>query len=332
MTSVQGWIMSCEFLKTTLALYAEGDLLDKEQEITASHLEGCDDCRRFLDQLRTRQLLLKSLRRQTVSPAECAGMRRGVMSAIRNQREQSGWALRIERVIVLGVRRQSYAVAVSALLGIASVSVFAHMRHPAAVATPATAVFEDQELRRPDGYRDWILIGGSAATHSKAAGTVPAPAHRVYINPSGYREYARTGNFPEGTEMVWESVGEAVGKPIGHATQAFVGTHGGSAVLLASVKDSTRFDGGWGFFDFSGAGGAMRSTAQALPESSGCRTCHRQDAETDNVFTQFYPGLRSAAQGETRAPAAGRTGNPDRWALSRPRPVIRPAGRSSTSC
>jgi hypothetical protein len=37
----------------------------------------------------------------------------------------------------------------------------------------------------------------------------------------------------------------------------------------------------------------VTSNAPPLPESSGCRTCHQQDAETDQVFTQFYPVLRS---------------------------------------
>jgi len=90
--------------------------------------------------------------------------------------------------------------------------------------------------------------------------------------------------------MVWEGVA-ASGAPPGDAP------HRRSAVLLASVKDSVRFDGGWGFFDFTGADGRVAATADAQPESSGCRTCHRRDGATDHVFTQFYPGLRSVGRG-----------------------------------
>jgi hypothetical protein len=62
--------------------------------------------------------------------------------------------------------------------------------------------------------------------------------------------------------------------------------------LQVSVKDSSRFDGDWGFFDFTGNEGTMKSTA--IPADGGCRSCHQDDAETDHVFTQFYPVLRSA--------------------------------------
>jgi len=64
--------------------------------------------------------------------------------------------------------------------------------------------------------------------------------------------------------------------------------------LEASVKDSSRFDGGWGFFDFTDNDGKMKAKAQALSDGTGCRSCHEERAETDHVFTQFYPVLRSA--------------------------------------
>ena len=64
--------MSCAFSKETLALHAEGDLSEAATQTTSGHLETCDDCRRFLEQLRARQSLLKSLRRETVSPTDCA--------------------------------------------------------------------------------------------------------------------------------------------------------------------------------------------------------------------------------------------------------------------
>jgi hypothetical protein len=60
-----------------------------------------------------------------------------------------------------------------------------------------------------------------------------------------------------------------------------------------SVKDSSRFDGGWGFYDFTQPGGQPRPEAAVLPQSAGCLSCHRDEAETDHVFTQFYPALRA---------------------------------------
>jgi hypothetical protein len=284
--------MSCAFSREMLALHVEGDLSDAATEMTSGHLETCDDCRRFVEQLRARQSLLKSLRCETVSPSECTRMRREVMSIINGGRDQSGWSLRIERAITLGFRRRSYALAAFALVGIVSVSVLAQMRHTAPNTTESVAVFEGRDtLFRPEGYRDWINVGPSARLHRSGVDRGVASATRttppsVYINPSGYREYTKTGRFPEGTVMIWESIHR---EPVTADRP-----HKESPVLLASVKDSTRFDGGWGFFDFTGLEGSMTSKAQALPESSGCRACHQRDAETDLVFTQFYPALQSA--------------------------------------
>lgn len=295
--------MSCAFSREQLALHLEGDLSGAAAAAAAHHLAWCGDCRRFMEQLHGRQSLLKSLRRERVSASQCTGMRREVMSIINDRRDRGGWALRMERTIALGFRRRSYALAAVAVLGIVSVSMLGQLLHSAPGTKPSSAVFEGRDtLLRPEGYRDWIEVGPSSAPHGSTAdrgeaGRAGTPASRVYINPSGYQEYARTGRFPEGTLMVWESLSrapEAAGRSYGSPPNR---PHETSPVLLASVKDSARFDGGWGFFDFTGLDGGVRSKAQALVESSGCRTCHRRDAETDHVFTQVYPILRSARQG-----------------------------------
>jgi hypothetical protein len=269
--------MSCRFSREALALYVEGDLDVAAAEAASSHLSDCHECRQFLEDLRSRQAMLKSLRREMVSASECAGMRREVMSIISDRRADAGWLLRLERAVTLGFRRRSYALATFALIVIVSVSLVANRRQGPLDARPAIAMFEGHDtLVRPDGYRDWMQVVPSAAAHQAGCGHASnptgSPNHRIYINPSGYREYAKSGKFPEGTVLVWEE----------------------ASVVLASVKDSTRFDGGWGFFDFTGAKGASISKATPLPESSGCRACHQRDAQTDHVFTQFYPAFRSA--------------------------------------
>jgi hypothetical protein len=311
--------VSCRFSKQQLALHAEGDLPEAAAQLAARHLAACEDCRRFLDRLAARQALLKTLRRERFSPSECTGMRRGVMAIIDDRRDRAGWVLRLERAIVLGLRPRSYALAAFALLGLVSVSVLAQMRHASLDANAAAAVFEGRDtLLRPDGYRDWIVLDPSTKTHRLGADNgstygsthdSQAAGHSVYINPSGYREYVKTGVFPEGTLMVWESLNpesEAAGRP-----------HRQSPALLASVKDSARFDGGWGFFDFTGTAGSVTTRAQALLDSSGCRSCHRQEAETDHVFTQFYPELRSARHGAQLAVPPPPPSSTERPALPR---------------
>jgi hypothetical protein len=285
--------VSCGFSRAQLALHAEGDLSGAAADTASRHLVSCADCRRFFEQLHVSQSLLKSLRRETASPSQCTGMRREVMSIIEGRRNEGGWALQVERAITLGLRRHSYALAALVLLGVVSVPILGQILHTTAETKRSSAIFEGRDtLLRPEGYRDWILVGPSSerdAGVGLAASSTPAPASSVYINPSGYREYLKTGRFPEGTLMVWEARQ--------HDPQTADRPHDTSPVLLASVKDSSRFDGGWGFFDFTGTEGEATSKALALPESSGCRNCHRREADTDHVFTQVYPVLRSARRG-----------------------------------
>jgi hypothetical protein len=247
--------VSCGFSREALALHVEGDLSDEAAAVAVSHLAECEECRRVLEDLRASQALLKSVRRETVSPSDCTAMRRELMTIINERPRALGWALRIERTIALGLR-PSYGMAALLLLGIVSVSVLAQIR-------PATnpAVREGSEtLLRPEGYREWTLLSGTDA----ASRGLPS-ADRVYVHPPSYREYVKTGIFPEGTLFVWEAAAEP-GPESPHST---------SSTLLVSLKDSTKFEGGWGFFDFGGPGGAP-AKARELPESRGCRSCHRQ--------------------------------------------------------
>jgi hypothetical protein len=185
-------------------------------------------------------------------------MRRGVMSIIDERRNGIGWLLRCERALVLAFHGRSYAIATAAAICLIYVAVVAQMRHGPAMTSAGAPVFVDSDtLLRPDGYRNWIVLQSSSTR-----------AHKVFVSPTAYRGYADTGKFPEGTLMIWERATGAVSSSA---------THGSSTMLLASVKDSARFDGGWGFFDFTAAGGTLTAKAKALPESSGCRTCHRKD-------------------------------------------------------
>ena len=64
--------------------------------------------------------------------------------------------------------------------------------------------------------------------------------------------------------------------------------------LEASVKDSSRFEGGWAYFNFTESAGKLKAKADAFPQSA-CWSCHHVNAATDHVFTQFYPVLRAVA-------------------------------------
>jgi hypothetical protein len=171
---------------------------------------------------------------------------------------------------------------------------FALSRNVDAQSTGA-AVFEGKNtLLRPEGYREWVFVGSSLGL---SYAQNPAPTrnesselyHNVYINPAAYREFSKTGKFPEGTVMILELATAEVKREPG-----LQGSYEKEFVALeASVKDSKRFEGGWGYFGFTERG-KLKEKADPFPQNN-CWSCHDQKAATDHVFTQFYPVLRAAA-------------------------------------
>jgi cytochrome c553 len=155
-------------------------------------------------------------------------------------------------------------------------------------------VFEGKDtLLRPVNYREWIFVGSSLGLSyaaNPAAGGTNEIYHNVYIKPDAYREFAKTGKFPEGTVLAMELVSADTKKEPG-----LQGSYGRDFVgLEVSVKDSRRFEAGWAYYNFSnGRGSSYKDKAQPFPASAGCVSCHKQNAQTDNVFTQFYPVLRA---------------------------------------
>lgn len=150
-------------------------------------------------------------------------------------------------------------------------------------------------LTRPANYREWIFVGSSfGLSYAPGASTQSDMYHNVYIKPEAYREFSKTGKFPDGTVLVLEMLSADTKKdPALHGSYEndFVG-------LDVAVKDSRQFQGGWAYFSFSGSGANYKDKAEPMPASAGCVDCHKQHAATDNVFTQFYPVLRAAKPGK----------------------------------
>jgi hypothetical protein len=274
--------MICNFSRETLALFIEDDLPASQAEAVNCHVSRCPDCERICRELQGSQALIKSRLR----PALCNssegemldGIRETVFSQIRNEPERWGWFLRIERAVMPGFRSHRYALASAALLAIISASLLGQIQRAAPGVQQSAAVFEGKDvLRLPDGYKDWVVVGTTDGTNDPQSHD--QSSHRIYVDPAAYHQFAKTGAFPEGTVMLLERV-RAENK------------RESAPALEASVKDS-RFKGGWGFFDFTGRDGEIGSKARALPDGA-CRPCHELRGQTDHVFTQFYPVLRSA--------------------------------------
>ena len=152
----------------------------------------------------------------------------------------------------------------------------------------------DGSLNRPEGYRDWMYVGTPLTPNDMNDGEAPFPEfHNVYINPQAWRDYQRTGQFPDGTVLVKELV--SVGsKEASSGKGYFMGEFVG---LEAAVKDSKRFPhepGNWAYFSFGHSYPLADTTkAQAV---ENCSSCHQTRAAQDFVFTQYYPIIRAARQ------------------------------------
>lgn len=159
------------------------------------------------------------------------------------------------------------------------------------VAKPEAQYDEKGELLRPEDHHEWVFIGAPVTPNDMNNGKAAFPEfHNVYINPSSYQNYKKTGQFADGTVILKElvSVGE---KSMASGNGYFQGEF---ASLEAMVKDTKRFEsepGGWAFFRFGEAPNYNKTGARMKTES--CNTCH-STADEDYVFTDTYPVLRAA--------------------------------------
>ena len=108
----------------------------------------------------------------------------------------------------------------------------------------------------------------------------------VFVNPASYRSFLDSGRWPDKTMFILE-IRRAIGK--GSINN---GGHYQSDVMAveAAVKDEARFPQKWAYFGF---GTGNRATPQ--PATSGCNSCHNQNAAVENTFVQFYPELLEVA-------------------------------------
>ncbi len=159
-------------------------------------------------------------------------------------------------------------------------------------------IYNDKgEVLRPVGWRRWVYVGTPLTPDDMNGGEASfREFHNVYIDPHSFEVFSETGEFPNGTQLVKEMV--LVGsKEASSGSGYFMGDFYG---LELTVKDTERFKdepGGWAYFSFGHTTfDKYAKTAKALPAES-CNSCHESSADTDWVFTQYYPVLRAAMPG-----------------------------------
>lgn len=151
------------------------------------------------------------------------------------------------------------------------------------------------KLIRPADYREWVFVtSGLGMTYgpAKAAEGQPPRFDNVYVTRPAYREFLKTGTWPEGTAFILEVRRSEKAASIDNGGR----TQGELVAIEAAVKDRKRYpEGGWGYFSFDGPGG-LRDEAAALPRTASCYACHETHGASDSTFVQFYPTLFEVAR------------------------------------
>lgn len=172
-----------------------------------------------------------------------------------------------------------------------------------AVAAEAPTFNAAGELERPADFREWVYLTtgldmfyGPAAMAPGAGGQRPSVFTNIYVTPPAYREFMKSGTWPDKTMFILEARRAQSAASIDN-----VGKSQGELVAIESaVKDVARFGGtagtnGWGYFSFDGANG-LASSAKVFPTSASCYSCHAANTAVDNTFVQFYPTLFEVAK------------------------------------
>ncbi len=159
----------------------------------------------------------------------------------------------------------------------------------------AVSLDSDGAMTRPEGYREWTYVGTPLTPNDMNKGNAPFPEfHNVYIDPSSWAAYKKTGKFPDGTTLVKELI-DVGSKRAPSGKGYFMGDFIG---LEVTMKDSKRFKdepGNWAYFSF---GHKYPLAEKATMQPAGnCNACHEASAAEDWVFSQYYPVLRAAKGG-----------------------------------
>jgi hypothetical protein len=152
-------------------------------------------------------------------------------------------------------------------------------------------------LVRPADYREWPFLGsGLDMTYDEPASGAQAASRQqfsnVFVNPSSYRAFMKTGRWPDRTIFILEFRNSSSEASINKAGRF----QAGLAFLEAEVKDA-RLPDGWGYFNFGPAAKMVDVAAPLTGKvAAGCVECHTKHGAVERTFVQFYPTLLEVAR------------------------------------
>jgi hypothetical protein len=110
----------------------------------------------------------------------------------------------------------------------------------------------------------------------------------VFVDPTSYQAFLKTGTWPDKTILIKENrMAESAGT-LSKRGQFQVGVMD----LEIHVKDQARFPGKWAFFKSDDG----RAPAKLRLQSDTCYSCHQDHGAVDTTFVQFYPTLFPVAK------------------------------------
>src|SRR5690349_10923229 len=163
--------------------------------------------------------------------------------------ERLSGVLHQSRALIVEEPMRTRLFTVAALAFVVSVTsvVLDARQRSAAQQSEAPRYANGSNLIRPADYREWVFLSSGLGMDYN-----PTPQQRdspgfgnVFVNPSSYREFMKTGKWPDKTTFVLEfraSTSEGSINKSGRFQTQLVG-------LEAEVKDS-KFPDGWAFFNF----------------------------------------------------------------------------------
>ena len=157
-------------------------------------------------------------------------------------------------------------------------------------------------LIRPEGWESWVLAGTSMGlTYTESAtlpeaGEPPGDFLNVYLQPWAYAQFMATGEFPQGT--MFALIGSDPVRRTDPARGGF--TQGPQSLLEVHLKWEGLHESGWGFYGFGGG----EEMAELIPGDAACYSCHRDEADFDHAFVQFYPAIRERLGMESSEPGS----------------------------
>jgi Cytochrome P460 len=158
---------------------------------------------------------------------------------------------------------------------------------PAGDADSAPQFTGNNQLLYPKNYREWVFLSSGFDMNYSPMAMGHHMFTNVFVPQWAYKEFLKSGNWPQKTMFVVEERGAESRGSINKQGQYQADAMG----IGVEVKDSSHFPETWAYFNF----GESNKSAAPNPKAA-CFQCHEDHAAVEHSFVQFYPTLKPVAK------------------------------------